>query len=166
LQYPEAFYGAYPLLNTKLYLHIIEMKPNYAKPNDNRHLVFYNLLESQETFGILSTKMLPEIQSFPIFMNVGPLQINIKRNITVKSLSDKEVLQTLKEFHTLVFDKILGIIQEFTSFDLDKKENSFLIVPGKYEFPIKYIMLNNRILFQSIKIKILLGPLLIIIILF
>ncbi|XP_058793942.1 endoribonuclease Dicer isoform X1 [Phymastichus coffea] len=105
--HPKALLGAYPVEDLALFLHIIEMKPNYAMPsNENRHLVFYKLLASKNTYGILSTKKLPEIPSFPIFMNVGDLH-----------------------FHWLLFNDILQLTKDFMVFDTENKDNSFLIVP-------------------------------------
>ena len=108
------------------------MKPNYSRPvNDNRHLIFYNLLESQNTYGILSTKRMPEIPQFPIFMNVGELQVHMNVNNETKTLSQTEI-ESLKTFHTLLFNSVLGIIKEFMVFDVQNMDNSFLIVPGKF----------------------------------
>lgn len=133
-QHPQALLGAYPEESVQLFLHVIQMKPNYPMPsdNDNRNLVFYNLLASRNTYGILSTKKLPEIPSFPIFMNVGDLQISLKTNIPTPSLASEEI-HSLRQFHWLVFTDILPLTKEFMIFDPANKENSFLIVPGKNE---------------------------------
>lgn len=107
------------------------MKPSYSSPNDTRHLVFYNLLSNSQTYGILSAKKIPEIPSFPIFMNVGNLQINLKSNNELQFLSKAEI-ELLQSFHTLVFNQILKVIKQFMIFDTSNTENSFLVVPSKY----------------------------------
>ncbi|XP_011494459.1 PREDICTED: endoribonuclease Dicer [Ceratosolen solmsi marchali] len=128
LIHPEVLYAAFPQTNTYLYLHVIKMKPKYPEPNENRNFIFYDLLRSLKTYGILSTKCMPSIPSFPIFMNVGDIEITIKRNIWLKPMKLDEI-ETLKKFHSLIFDDVLGVIKEFAFFDVKNKDNSFLIVP-------------------------------------
>ncbi|XP_031782799.1 endoribonuclease Dicer [Nasonia vitripennis] len=149
LIYPEALCSAFPKPNESLYLHIIDMKPNYPRPNDNRHLVFYNLLSNSQTYGILSAKKIPEIPSFPIFMNIGDLQINIKSNNQLKSLTEMEIEQ-LKLFHTLVFSKILKVIKEFMIFDASNMENNFLVVPINERGQINWDIVNRYKIIASI----------------
>lgn len=98
--------------------------------NDDRHSFFYKLLANKNTYGILSTKRLPKIPSFPIFMNSCDLQVNLKINQSTPSLTSEE-MNSLRQFHWLIFNDILQLIKEFMVFDLENKENSFLIVPGK-----------------------------------
>ncbi|KOC68324.1 Endoribonuclease dcr-1 [Habropoda laboriosa] len=127
--FPPALYGAFPLPVVTLYLHLLHAKPNYSVSNDdNRHLVLYNLLHNDSGFGILSTKQMPEIPSFPIFMRVGELNVDVKINYTTLHLS-KEEIGYLKVFHTLIFNEIVPIIKSFMVFDNYNLDNCFLIVP-------------------------------------
>ena len=113
------------------------MTPNYTQPTENRHLQFYNLLSSQENFGILSSKKIPMLPSFPIFMNVGSLQINLKANIVVEALSYDEI-EHLKNFHTIIFqEKMLSLMKDFMVFDIANEANCYLVVPGKYKLITK-----------------------------
>lgn len=113
-----------------MYLHLFDMKTTYPRPNDNRNMVFYDLLNNSHSFGILSSKKLPEIPSFPIFMNVGELQVNVNINNQIECIESHQ-LDSLKVFHSLIFDEILAVIKDFMVFDFKNLENSFLIVPSK-----------------------------------
>lgn len=62
-QYPATLSECRPREGIELYLHAVEQRPVYPRPNatNNRKLVFYNLLHQSEGFAILSTKMMPKV---------------------------------------------------------------------------------------------------------
>lgn len=65
LQYPLALYGAYPQPLQPLFLHILDCTSTYSMTSfENRRIVFYNLLNDKNGFGILSTKSLPQVIAF------------------------------------------------------------------------------------------------------
>lgn len=107
------------------------MKPTYARPIDNRNMVFYDMLNNNEGFAILSSKKLPQIPNFPIFMNVGELKVDVRVNKEIQNL-DGDQINALKMFHSLIFNEILAVTKEFMVFDSKNMENSFLIVPSEY----------------------------------
>lgn len=113
-------------------MHVFELKPQYMRPNDNdnRQLVFYQMLHKSEEFGILSTKPMPNLPAFPIFLNVGELQVKVVTH-RVDPIKDKSEIETLRNFHNNVFDNLLQVVKEFTVADFANQENSFLCVPGK-----------------------------------
>ncbi|EFN79336.1 Endoribonuclease dcr-1 [Harpegnathos saltator] len=136
-QYPTALYGAFPHYGVKLYLHVLHASPTYSVPYDNRHLVFYNLLNDKSGFGILSTKSMPKIPSFPIFMNIGELNVTIKPNYATMTLNNEDI-KSLKIYHTLLFSEVIPVIKKFMVFDKDNLENSFLIVPLNVDWEINW----------------------------
>ncbi|XP_060820377.1 endoribonuclease Dicer-like isoform X2 [Bombus pascuorum] len=138
LQFPLALYGAFPLPQETVYLHILHTTPNYPVPHhDNRYLTFYNLLHNSAGFGILSAKQMPEIPSFPIFMRVGELSIDVKVNYAEMILTEEEVIY-LKRFHTLIFSDIVPVIKTFMVFDNCNRDNCFLIVPVNEDWNINW----------------------------
>ncbi|XP_076635506.1 endoribonuclease Dcr-2 [Colletes latitarsis] len=144
LQFPSALYGACPLPEKLLYLHILHAKPTYSAPHfDNRYLVFYDLLSDNAGFGILSTKQMPEIPSFPIFMNVGELNVDVKVNYATMHLS-KEQIGFIKVFHTLMFTKVVSVIKPFLVFDNYNRDNCFLIVPVNESWEINWNVLKQH----------------------
>ncbi|KAK2580644.1 hypothetical protein KPH14_007750 [Odynerus spinipes] len=142
LKYPEPLYGAFPSEGKTLYLHILCAKPVYPIPTDNRNLVFYNLLQDEAGFGILSTKTIPQIPSFPIFMNVGELNVNIEVNYEEMKLTAKEIIQ-LRIFHTIIFREIVPVIKPFMAFDNENLDNCFLIVPTDNKKKINWSVVNK-----------------------
>jgi len=63
LQFPAALNECRPREGIELYLHAIEQRPVYPRPDasNNRKLVFYNLLNHSEGFAILSAKKMPKV---------------------------------------------------------------------------------------------------------
>ncbi|KAJ8678833.1 hypothetical protein QAD02_014620 [Eretmocerus hayati] len=129
LYYPEALSAGLPKEGDSVnYLHIIRMRPTYPKPDESRHVVFYNLLDDGATFGILSTKKFPSIPSFPIYMNVGDLQIGLDVNIEVPHLMQSQI-ELLKKFHFTIFTDVVPVLKDFMLFDRENLENCYLVCP-------------------------------------
>ncbi|XP_076751647.1 endoribonuclease Dcr-2 [Xylocopa sonorina] len=150
LQFPSALYAAFPLPENTVYLHVLDIKPKYPVPHDdNRRLVFYNLLHSNASFAILSSKQMPEIPSFPLFMNVGELNVNVKANYRKVPLC-KEDIGLIKNFHTLIFSEIVPIIKQFMVFDNHNLDNCFLIAPINEKWDINWEVLNNHMCIKRI----------------
>ncbi|XP_070162593.1 endoribonuclease Dicer isoform X3 [Polyergus mexicanus] len=129
LEHPMTLYSAFPKSLEILHLHILNCTPTYPMTSyDNRRIIFYKLLNDKNGFGILSTKIMPKIPSFPIFMKDGQLDVDVKINYATMMLSETDI-ESLKRFHFLLFNEILSVIKSFMLFDNDNLENSFLIVP-------------------------------------
>ncbi|XP_076280664.1 endoribonuclease Dcr-2 isoform X2 [Lasioglossum baleicum] len=138
LQFPSALNGAYPLPSKPVYLHLLHAKPVYPAPHyDNRYLVFYNLLCDKAGFGILSSKRMPTIPSFPIFMRLGELQVEVKVNHAIMKLSANEI-NSIKAFHSLIFSQVVKVIKSFMVFDNYNRDNCFLTVPVNEKWEINW----------------------------
>ncbi|KYQ55277.1 Endoribonuclease Dicer [Trachymyrmex zeteki] len=125
----DAFCGAYPQPSQLLHLHVFDCTSICPVMGyDNRRVVFYNLLNDKSGFGILSTKSLPKIPSFPIFMKDGKLNVNVKSDHATMTLSQNKI-ELLTRFNFLLFSEIIPVIKSFMIFDNDNLENSFVIVP-------------------------------------
>jgi len=68
-------------------------------------------------------------------MKDGKLNVNVKSNYATITLSEDHI-ELLKGFHFLLFKEINQVIKSFMIFDTDNLENSFLIVPRKYNYVI------------------------------
>lgn len=145
--YPQPLYSAYPQAGQISYLHVIEVIPTYSCPSENRNLHFYNLLNNRAGFAILSSKKMPQLPDFPIYMNVGSLNIKLRINNSQVNLSPDE-LNDLKKFHWLIFKEVLNLIKNFMIYDNDNKENSFLIVPVNDKWKIDWEIVRGN---KSIK---------------
>ncbi|XP_046434103.1 endoribonuclease Dicer isoform X3 [Neodiprion fabricii] len=131
LVYPECLFSAFPMPDQDLYLHILNIKPIYSVPQDNRRLVFYNILSDCTGYAILSTKRMPQLSAFSIFLNVGEVNVNVEVNHTKLQLTADEIGK-LRCFHTMIFTEVMPIIKPFMVFDKDNLDNSFLIVPDQH----------------------------------
>ncbi|XP_025264753.1 endoribonuclease Dicer isoform X1 [Camponotus floridanus] len=129
LEYPMALYSAFPNSSETLHLHTLNCTPAYSMTSfDNRRIIFYKLLNDKSGFGILSTKSMPKIPSFPIFMKDGQLDVDVNSNYATMTLNNIDI-ELLKRFHFLLFNEIITVIKSFMLFDNENLENSFLIVP-------------------------------------
>ncbi|XP_046751680.1 endoribonuclease Dicer isoform X2 [Diprion similis] len=146
LIYPECLYSAFPMPDQDLYLHILNIKPIYSVPQDNRRLVFYNLLSDRAGYAILSTKRMPKLSAFSIFLNVGEVNVDVEVNHAKLQLTTEEIGK-LRCFHTMIFTEIMPIIKPFMVFDKDNLDNSFLIVPVDHKWEINWetVVSHDRI---------------------
>ncbi|XP_072751991.1 endoribonuclease Dicer [Anoplolepis gracilipes] len=138
LEHPMALYSAFPKSFETLVLHVLHCTPTYPMMSyDNRRIIFYKLLNDKSSFGILSTKIMPKIPSFPIFMKDGELDVDVQTNYVTMVLSETDI-ESLKRFHFLLFGEVLSVIKNFMLFDNENLENSFLIVPLNDRQEIKW----------------------------
>ncbi|XP_021927095.1 endoribonuclease Dicer-like isoform X2 [Zootermopsis nevadensis] len=119
-----------PMEEVELYLHAIELRPLYPRPDhsNNRKLVFYNLLKRSDGFAILSSKMMPKLCDFSIYMNVGELGVHIENNAVRLQVTQNDV-DALGRFNVMLFDELLKLMKPFMMVDTDNEENSYFVVP-------------------------------------
>ncbi|KAG7187560.1 hypothetical protein KM043_018859, partial [Ampulex compressa] len=142
LQYPEALYSAFPTSNKTLYLHVLHATPTYDVPCDNRNLIFHNLLSNKSGFAILSSKIMPKIPVFDVFLNVGQLTVDVVVNHAAMTLTSEE-LKSLTIFHYTVFSKILMVIKSFMAYDTENRDNCFLVAPVNEKWEIDWDTVKN-----------------------
>ncbi|XP_034947667.1 endoribonuclease Dicer-like [Chelonus insularis] len=140
--YPKAFQNAFPSSDEDIYLHIIEAKPMYPVPTENRDRVLYNLFKSSSSFAILSSKKIPKLPEFSIYMKMGRVNVKLQTNFKCLKLSSEEI-QELRHFHWLIFKDILSLLKEFMIFDSQSKENNFLIVPTDKDGELNWSVIRN-----------------------
>lgn len=128
VHFPEWLYNCAPQPGIECYLHIIHLKPKYRVPEEPRKKFFHDLLESQDEFGIVTSKKLPEICLFPIYVDLGQIDVSIEVNAVVLQFTDEEV-QKLITFHRFIFLDVLKIVKNFLVIDFSNRENSYCIVP-------------------------------------
>lgn len=117
-----------PQPDQEVYLHLIEVTPKYTAPVDNHRLwTVHHFLSLPNHFGILSSKKLPKIAPFPLYLSVGELEATIHSGEKVK-LNAKE-LKRISSFHFTLFDSVLKLAKQFMIRDLTNKQNSYFIAP-------------------------------------
>lgn len=117
-----------PQPDQEVYLHLIEVTPKYTAPVDNHRLwMVHHFLSLPNHFGILSSKKLPKIAPFPLYLSVGELEATIHSGEKVK-LSAEELKQ-ISGFHFTIFDSVLTLAKQFMVRDLTNKQNAYFIAP-------------------------------------
>jgi endoribonuclease Dicer len=149
-QFPEWLYDCAPQSGVDCYVHIIHMNPAYEEPETSRKKFFRNLLMSHEEFGIVTRRKLPDvilpiflysmlhsyligiivfqICQFPVFMDLGEVDVSIKTNAYVTRFTDEEI-ERLFSFHRFIFLDVLQVVKGFLVADRSHKENSYFVVP-------------------------------------
>lgn len=118
------------MLSKPCYLYIITVQPQFLATNDESSEEFRRLFSSQRTFGILTSKKLPNLACIALFVTIGQLDITIATNPIGLVFPDKdEHLNRLRNFHVTVFRDILKINHSFLANDFTNGSNSFLVVP-------------------------------------
>lgn len=143
--------GNTPSANIPLFLHVLDISPSYSEPpaDNTRRYSFYKLLKSEKGFGILSSKRLPELCDFPVFLNVGKINVSLKVNSSLIIFNEEEINQ-LKTFHSLLFLDILKLRKSFLVADLESGINNYLVAPTKMNECLKKaeidweVVRNNR----------------------
>lgn len=131
---PAQLTGSMPTANEPAQLYRIEVQPRFsASPKSSQCAeerenigVFNELLQSNQGFGILTTKPLPLISSMTFFFSFGRVDCRLAATPTPILIDDPGRLNALKRFHRILFQHVLGIWKDFLVFD---NENSVIIVP-------------------------------------
>lgn len=130
---PRWMTGCTPKPNEMTYIHLIRISPNYNCQNTNRHTTFYNLLSLSNNFALLTSNKWPKVCEFPMFMNIGEVNIKMEENYAVKRFSQIE-LNEIFEFHCLLVSTALPNKKRFLVKDLDDGDYSYYITPV-FEIP-------------------------------
>lgn len=140
LVHPKVLHGAYPLSNYYVHLHVLEMEP--IKSADKLNTNLFNIFTNKSGFGILSSKKLPVLPSFPLGTSTAQFKINIQY-VKKLTLSSSDV-KLLEDFHWLVFNDILKVIKNFITFDRDNLDNSYLVVPVDKNWKINWDLVEKQ----------------------
>ncbi|XP_044009238.1 endoribonuclease Dicer-like [Aphidius gifuensis] len=138
----SSFFKAQPQPNSRVFLHVINVKPAHSIPSLNRHKVFYNYLNNDCCYAILSSKKLLAIPSFPIYMQNGQLNVDIAVNHSELILTSSDI-DKLKNFHWIIFNDILDILKKFLVFDNDNLSNNYFIVPVNEQWKINWDLIEK-----------------------
>ncbi|KAL5292593.1 Dcr-2.2 family protein [Megaselia abdita] len=123
------------------HLYEIIMNHGIESSNENKHLTM--AFASESRFGILSSKLLPVIADFPLYLHQGNVTISIKLSRSDIFLHSSDHLSYLRGFHVMLFRDILKVVKTFMTWDHSNEENSFLLVPLVGQARINWDMVLN-----------------------
>lgn len=125
--FPSELYGALPQPNQISHLYEVVMKNHFESSQQNAHLKM--AFETESSFGIVTSKLLPAISNFPLYMHQGKVTVSIRHIRSGIFIDSHDHFQQLYNFHVMVFRDILKVFKYFMSCDNSNEENSFLLVP-------------------------------------
>uniref|UniRef100_A0A0K8S5D2 Uncharacterized protein n=1 Tax=Lygus hesperus TaxID=30085 RepID=A0A0K8S5D2_LYGHE len=128
VRYPSALFGCLPTRNTKLYIHAFKITPAFESYGNSRLEEFKAHLSSSMDFAMLSSKPLPKLCDFSLYMNMGEVVIRVLDSISTVTLTQNEITMA-SNFHTFLFTEVLPVAKKFLVKDFDNQENSYWVVP-------------------------------------
>lgn len=125
---PIELIDSIPKVGVQLYLYVFNIRPNFTADYDENVAVFQDLLNSDQSFGILSAKKLPALGLMKFYQSFGEITCEIRHKPTLIKLSDKTNLEKLKRFHCNLFRYVLDIWKTFFVYD---NKDSIVVVPTR-----------------------------------
>uniref|UniRef100_A0A182RPL1 ribonuclease III n=1 Tax=Anopheles funestus TaxID=62324 RepID=A0A182RPL1_ANOFN len=126
----SVFNDCRPDVGTVAYLYHIRMELICPIPEEQntRGRKIYAPEESPQGFGILTTKLIPKISSFPIFTRSGEVKVSLDLCPQRVHLSAQQ-LEMVNCFVKYTFTKVLRLQKSLMLYDSNAVENCFFIVP-------------------------------------
>ncbi|XP_055526642.1 endoribonuclease Dcr-1 isoform X2 [Wyeomyia smithii] len=126
----SSFSNCRPTIGSKVYLYHINMTLQCPIPEEQntRGRKIYPPEESAQGFGILTTKLIPKVSSFPIFTRSGEVKVALKL-CTEQTVLTQDQLNKINLFINYTFTKVLRLQKYLMLYDPEATENCFFIVP-------------------------------------
>lgn len=113
-----------PKIGECSFLYIIHIRPKFEKYNKAIN-VFYELLNNEKRYGILTSKRIPKLCKMPLFQTFGEIEVELSSVPIPVKLTNEKDLNVLRCFHITLFRDVLRTWENYFAFD----KSSFLIVP-------------------------------------
>uniref|UniRef100_A0A182QJ55 ribonuclease III n=1 Tax=Anopheles farauti TaxID=69004 RepID=A0A182QJ55_9DIPT len=126
----SVFNDCRPEVGTVAYLYHIRMELICPIPEEQntRGRKIYAPEDSPQGFGILTTKLIPKISSFPIFTRSGEVKVSLDLCPHRLRLTERQ-LEMVNCFVKYTFTKVLRLQKSLMLYDANATENCFFIVP-------------------------------------
>lgn len=124
IKMPQAITNCAATVNEFSFIHRIIIRPKFDTPSEAL-AVFRDLIANMNTYGILTSKKLPQLCKMTLFQSYGETEVEIESEPVAVVLTSNNQLLQLQRFHIAVFRDVLQTWKSF--FVLDK--TSLLIVP-------------------------------------
>ncbi|XP_065211449.1 endoribonuclease Dicer-like isoform X2 [Planococcus citri] len=130
MQIPKYLQDCRPIPNEKCYLHVINMIPKYPIPSMRRRERCHILLTSRYELGIITRHKIPQICNFPVFSDLGEVEISIDTNHCALELNEEELLG-ISKFHRVLFLKAVQVVKKCLMYSEDSDSVGYFLVPLK-----------------------------------
>lgn len=121
---PKVLENSNPVVEKIIFLHRIQVTSKF-KPENFADEVFHEFIGNDRTYGILSSKRLPQLCKLRLFQTFGEIQVEIHSPPEAITIPNDEKLKKLQQFHVTIFQDILRNWKPFMAFD----HQSFIFVP-------------------------------------
>ncbi|XP_060523439.1 endoribonuclease Dicer [Cylas formicarius] len=124
---PPCVTGALPLAD-RVYLHIIELRPMFARSENVNTAAIFDMYDSDLCYGVITPKPAPTVCDFPVYVSQGTLSVSLRVNASCVRL-DAGDIDDVKAFNVLVYADMLRCLKEFLVVDNSDGGESMWIVP-------------------------------------
>lgn len=130
-------------VNKPMFLHVIKLEPRFD-PECTKSTML-TLYSSDLTYGLVSTKRLPNICDFPVYVKLGEIRVSLLANYKTVSLNNEQ-LESVRKFNFLIFNDVLQILKTFLVIDLADEANKMLCVPicRDKDYDIDFNVMSNN----------------------
>ncbi|XP_045470620.1 endoribonuclease Dcr-1 [Harmonia axyridis] len=137
----DALLGCHPIAGQPSYFYKIVMTLTCPLPEEQntRGRKIYPPEDFPQSFGILTSKKIPKISSFPIFTRSGEVSVDLELCSSNIILSLEQISQ-LREFLNYTFTRVLRLQKYLMLFNPDASLNSYLVVPTTSYLPNKTVI--------------------------
>lgn len=131
IQWPKQLLNSMPSERKTAYLYLIKIEPAFSPTNDgdDNTEIFFNLFNSDRSYGILTAKPLPRLGSMKFYQSFGGLKCSISHVECKVLVESVQQLVQLQKFNFTLFNDLLGIKKSFLVYDL---KDSYIIVPTRF----------------------------------
>lgn len=149
IQYPPQTSECFPEPGKPCYIYVLRIAAGFAVDPSNENInIFHSLYNSENNFGIMTTKPLPALAKMKFFVTLGLITVHLdEAPIMLMNAGSAEELTELRHFHVTIFRDVLKQWKQFLVYDFSNKQNSFLIVPLKGSKHIDWELVRE---FQSL----------------
>nr|XP_006824151.1 PREDICTED: LOW QUALITY PROTEIN: endoribonuclease Dicer-like [Saccoglossus kowalevskii] len=129
-QVADSLQNGLPGINKPCYLYVIKMKLALPLPDilNTRGRKLYCPEDSEQGFGILISKKIPGIPSFPVYTRSGKVTVSMELASSGLRIPKDKVIQ-IRKFHKCIFSEVLRLEKPSMKFDPAKSLSKYYIVP-------------------------------------
>ncbi|XP_022241304.1 endoribonuclease Dicer-like isoform X2 [Limulus polyphemus] len=130
----DALCNSYPTPGATCILYRFKMKLMRPIPKElnTRSRIISDPEDTTQGFGLLTTKKIPSICSFPLFTRSGELEVELEYVASNLKFSEED-LESLAIFHKYIFSDVLQLVRYPMIFKPNAENASFLIIPVNKE---------------------------------
>lgn len=145
IQYPPETTGCFPEPDKPCYIYVLRIGAGFAEDPGNENInVFRSLYNSENNFGIMTSKPLPAVAKMKFFVTLGLINVQlVDTPILLPKACSAVELDLLRQFHVTIFRDMLRLWKDFLVFDFSNKENSYMIVPLKQSQHIDWSLVRE-----------------------